>query len=204
MNEMSQLDYRRREPQPQSHALGTLGLWLFLAALTMLFASSLLGYVYIRLAGSSGMSQSSAPQLHFPPLLWASTALVLGVSVAMHQAVQAIALEKHDRFQLWLDLALGLACGFVAVQVPAMYSLLQSHQAAKAGGLHVYALVFTLIMIHALHVVGGIVHLLIVWTKARRNRFDHEHFGPVKHAMMYWHFLDGVWVVMFLTFLTVG
>ena len=61
--------------------------------------------------------------------------------------------------------------------------------------MHVYALVFTLVLIHALHVIGGIVQLLIVWSKARRHRFDHEHYAPVKHAMMYWHFLDGVWVV---------
>jgi heme/copper-type cytochrome/quinol oxidase subunit 3 len=198
-------DYRGREIQPRPHAVGTIGVWLFLAALTMLFGASLVGYIYIRLAGPNSMSQNTQPQpLHFPPLLWVSTVLVLGVSFTMHQAVQTIARERYRPFRFWLNLSLGLGCGFIAIQTPAMLSLLKVHEAMRASGMHVYGLVFTLILIHALHVIGGIVQLILVWVKAKRGLFDHEYFAPVRHAMMYWHFLDAVWVTMFLTFLLIG
>jgi heme/copper-type cytochrome/quinol oxidase subunit 3 len=64
--------------------------------------------------------------------------------------------------------------------------------------------VFFLILVHALHVIGGIITLIRVAYRARKDVFDHENYQPVRHTAMYWHFLDAVWMVMFVTFLAIG
>jgi len=64
--------------------------------------------------------------------------------------------------------------------------------------------VFVLIMVHALHVVGGIVALGIVTFNARHLKYDHENYMGVQFAARYWHFLDVVWVGMFTMFLVMG
>jgi heme/copper-type cytochrome/quinol oxidase subunit 3 len=70
--------------------------------------------------------------------------------------------------------------------------------------LHLYGLIFFLILVHALHVVGGLVGLSVTTAHALQGRYDHERYGGVKHAAMYWHFLDAVWLVMYGCLATAG
>jgi len=194
-----------RTPVPLPRSVGTIGLWLFLAALAMLFGSSMFGYVLIRLTGPEALSQDRHT-LHMPGLLWVSTLLVLGVSLALHLAVDAVRRERHEPLRLWLRTALGLAIGFIVVQTPAMILLVRMHAALRDQGvrLHVYGLIFFLVLLHALHVVGGVIALVRVMVHESKSAFDHEHYLPIHHAAIYWHFLDVVWLVMFGTFLIVG
>ena len=63
---------------------------------------------------------------------------------------------------------------------------------------------FVLVLLHALHVLGGMVVLIRVVVRGRNGVYDHEHYQPIRHTAMYWHFLDFVWLVMFFTFLATG
>jgi len=179
-------------------AAATVGMWLFLAALTMLFGATMIGYAIIR---SRSTSAAALGTLHLPPLLWLSTAVMLLASVTIHRALSAVRLERQAQFRQELVLTCGLAALFVIVQTPSMWQLLHSHSIAAATtpqGIRLYQLIFSLILIHALHVLGGIVGLAVTTAHAFQHRYDHEHYNGVKHAAMYWHFLDGVWIVMFL------
>ena len=196
----------RDTPRYSPRQIATVGLWLFLASLAMLFSASMLGYVLIRLSARRGVEGRPAlpfGSLHFPPELWGSTVLVIGVSIALWQALAAVKRERQGRFRTWLMLSLVFAAGFIAVQTPAMIQLISEHKSLRQipGGTALYGLIFFLVLLHALHVVGGIIVLVRVVILGHRNRYDHEHFSPVKHATMYWHFLDVVWLVMFSTFL---
>jgi heme/copper-type cytochrome/quinol oxidase subunit 3 len=189
------------EPHVVPPGTGTLGMWLFLIALFMLFAAVMVAYLVIRLAG-----KQSPPLhvIHFPKLLWLSTALVICVSLTMSRSLKFLRMERQVEFRRWLMMSLGLAIAFIAVQTPAMIELLKANRQFKHEGIFLYGLVFFLILVHALHVVGGIITLLWVGYVARKNVYDHEHYQPVRYTAMYWHFLDLVWLVMFFTFLVVG
>ena len=189
----------------------TFGMWLFLITLTMLFASGMVGYVFIRLAGA-GMPRPGAmrPAL-LNPLLFSSTALVLLASVAIHMAVARVRRERFRPFIRWLLITDALALGFLTVQAPAMVGLFSQdegigHALGQTGvrDTRLYGLIFVFVLLHALHVLGGMIYLAIVTRRAFAGRYDHEHHTGVRHAAMYWHFLDGVWLLMFGTFLAVG
>jgi cytochrome c oxidase subunit III len=194
---------------------GTVGMILFLAALFMLFAASLLAYVMVRLNGTNA---SPAGSIHLPGLLWLSTAMVIGVSVAMAVATRQIREGMHRSYRKSLTAALALAAGFLTIQAPAMVSIFKQHAALRSSNVAVYGLIFFLILLHALHVIGGMVALVIVTVKAHRGAYerpvskadaatpaasavgplDHD---PIRHTTLYWHFLDCVWIVMFAVFL---
>jgi heme/copper-type cytochrome/quinol oxidase subunit 3 len=180
----------------------TFGLWLFLSSLMMLFAATILGYLVIR------FTSRNAPPLHtltFPAALWASTALVLAGSVAIHRALACVRRERQQPFRTWMVVALLCAVGFVAVQAPSLWLMLTKHfQQARENNIQLYGLVFFLVVVHALHVLGGIIQMFNVTLNAFAGKYDHESHGPVKHAAMYWHFLDVVWIVMFGTLILVG
>jgi cytochrome c oxidase subunit 3 len=194
------LDYRSSSVRvpPLPAGTGALGMRLFLVSLFMLFAAAMVGYAFVRIFGG----QSPPPgSLHFPRLLWLSTALVIGVSVTMSRAVSAVRREKQHAFRAWLSISLALAIGFLLVQAPAMAVLLIEHQRLRAAGLFLYGLVFVLILLHALHVAGGMIALLRISFRSRQGAYDHEHYNPVRHTAWYWHFLDAIWILRFATFL---
>ena len=197
---------------------------LFLLSLTILFAASLLGYVYIRVSNQ----QIPLGSIHLPQALWVSTMMMLASSYTMHRALVAIRLERQPLFRTFLTATLVFAGLFVVIQTPAMSLLYHEHLVAqndhdlqvknqiqqlppKANpdinvdesiasprSIPFYALVMVLILIHALHVIGGMIALGIVAYNGYLGRYDHEHYIGVRNCVMYWHFLDAVWILMFL------
>ena len=181
---------------PVPRRTSTIAIWFFLAALTMLFGSSMLGYFFIRLAGSAA---PSGRVLRLPPLLWVSTIVIVTSSISMARALRFLRREDQKAFRNAIVMTLGLAVTFVAIQTPALAELLRTHQQMQQTGLRLYGMLFFLVLLHALHVLGGIVMLVTVTVRAFKRRYDHEHYTPVYNAALYWHFLDVVWLVMFLS-----
>jgi cytochrome c oxidase subunit 3 len=192
--------------QPSFGNARTLGMYLFLAALTVLFASSLVLFAFMRtraageVPAAAKATQVRVPwgELHYPSTLLLSTVLVVGVSVALAVASRQIRSGKHRTYRNSLTAALALATGFLTVQAPAMVNLLGEHQRFRASGTRLYGLVFFLVLLHALHVLGGMVSL--AWVTLRAHRGEYERAGghdPIRHTTLYWHFLDVVWIVMF-------
>jgi heme/copper-type cytochrome/quinol oxidase subunit 3 len=187
-----------------------IGLYLFLAALGMLFFASLLLYVLLRF---QIFGQASADQVRLSPLAWLSTAILLSGSFTIHLAVSSVRIEHQATFRKYLYLSMALAVLFLVVQTPCMADLLRANhrlqekfQAQRSQNptqekVPLYGLAFCLVLLHALHVLGGIVALVWVTIKASRGKYDHEHYLGVQFAARYWHFLDAVWIIMFAMFL---
>lgn len=179
---------------------GTIGMILFLASLGMLFFASLLAYVFIRFTSKSSPALGAiAP----PSGLWLSTIILLSGSVTMHLAVDAVRRERLLALQRRLLATLFIALAFIAAQSVFLAELLQQHFAARTNNIQLYGLIFFLVLLHAAHVFGGVIALVLVYIGARRGRYDHEHYAPVRHAAFYWHFLDAVWLTMFTLFVVV-
>jgi cytochrome c oxidase subunit III len=185
------------EREPSFASAGTVGMVLFLSALFMLFTASLLAFVWSRYA-----SPKSPPPgaIHLPNELWLSTVLVICVSIALGLATRQLREGRQRACRNSLTAALALAAGFLTVQTPALVKLLQEHEHLRASGLHLYGLIFCLVLLHAAHVVGGMIALVNVTVKAHRGGYERRGGGsknPIRMTTLYWHFLDIVWIVMF-------
>ena len=54
---------------------------------------------------------------------------------------------------------------------------------------------------HGFHVFSGVIINIIMWIKARLGHFDERgHYEMIEKAGLYWHFVDLVWVFVFLCF----
>jgi cytochrome c oxidase subunit III len=194
------------------HRASVIGLWLVLAALGMLFVSSMWLYILMRL---HVFGRTTNEPIHMPLIAWGSTAVLLAGSLTAHRAVTAIRRERLGICLKYLYITSALAVAFLIVQSPCMAQVLGEHrqlaaaaEVNKAPGefapVSLYGLVFVLILLHALHVLGGIVALGVVTWRARGQKYDHENYMGVQFAARYWHFLDIVWITMFTMFLVLG
>jgi len=169
------------------------GMWLFIAALSMLFAASLAGYVVIRLRAPQWPPPGAEP---IPFGLYFSTLILIGSSLTLHGALDSARKNRQPmlRFMLGGTLALGLA--FLVSQALA-WSAMVTAQLGHEPNLYSFTF-FVLTMLHAAHVLGGIIPLAITTYKGSRGTYTPDWNLPLKLLGMYWHFLLVVWLVMFL------
>ncbi|MEM8737838.1 MAG: cytochrome c oxidase subunit 3 [Planctomycetota bacterium] len=201
-----------RKPHQVPRGTGMVGMYLFLAALAMLFFSSMLGYVLVRWSKTRVVYEPGSPDvirypatapplgsIHPPMGLLLSTLVILASSFTIHWALKNVRLERQAKFRAGLAATLGLSVVFLLVQTPSMWQLLAGHDAANRDNT-MLGVIFFLVLVHALHVLGGIIPLAVVTYRAGQDRYDHEHYEPVRYVALYWHFLDVVWLFMFGVF----
>lgn len=181
-------------------AAGTMGMRLFLLSLGILFAASLIGYVSIRMT-ALGKAVDIPP---LPRALWASTALLLVSSATVQAAVNAARAERWDRLRRAVTATTVLGFAFLAVQTACWIDWAGPMRETLAGSERRFLLTafYVLTGLHAAHVVGGLVPLSVITSRAWRGRYpDGGGHAGVLYAALYWHFLDGVWIVLFATLL---
>jgi cytochrome c oxidase subunit III len=134
------------------------------------------------------------PDVHLEVVRTAiATVVLLASSVTMHAAVLAARRVDRRSAARWLLVTVGLGAIFVANLV------WEYVEAPFALGDHGYGSVFYLLTgFHGLHLVGGMVFLAsVAGIIVGRSRAPAER--TVEMAAYYWHFVDVVWVAMFVT-----
>ena len=197
--------------KPALRAARSIGMWLFLAALFVLFASSLIGYALVRYQATWAPEEQPRDRIlipvplgtiEIPWMFWISTVLVVGVSIWVSRAVRRLRAGFQRSYRNALIAAMAMATGFVTIQTPAMLQLLSQHNVLfSTHSNNLYRLIFFFVLVHALHVLGGMVSLGWVAYKAARGEHDSANINPIRFAAIYWHFLDGVWIAMFALFM---
>ena len=173
--------------------------YLFLASLTVFFIASLVTYCIIRTQAFQPINRSYEA-LQLPMTFWNSTGLLVLISVFLQRACWLVNRERQKEFRRWLVWAWFSAVVFMIIQAFGMHDLLTHHFTKTDGTTKVYGMSFTLALIHALHVLGGMIFLAYVMWQATRNKYDHERHFAVDHCAAYWHFLDVVWFTMLVMF----
>jgi len=187
--------------------------YLFIASLTMFFIGSLITYCVIRTESFRTLQYSydaatatfvpstlTYEPLRLPVSFWLSTSLLVGISLFLQRAVGFVRRENQIQFRQSLIWAWGISVAFVVIQCFGMSELVTQHFSQTDGSTKVYGMSFTLALIHALHVIGGMVFLAFVIYQSFRNKYDHERHWAVDHCAGYWHFLDVVWFAMLIVF----
>lgn len=178
---------------------GEQGAWLFLASLSVFFVACMVLYaiyVLLRIAPQAGEIQP----FFLPRGFLLTTVNLVAISVLLHLAVGAIRRERRVDFARYLILSAVLAVAFLVLQGSGLTWMVQEMQRPGPTMQSLYGLTFVLVILHALHVVGGAAGMVFLLFGLARGSYDHERYFPVRFCAMYWHFLDGVWVIMLAGF----
>ncbi len=175
------------------------GAWLLIASLSVFFiACTILYAIYVVLRVAPGGGQLQP--FYVPQLFVLTTVNLLAISVLLHLAVAAVRREKRVDFARYIVLAFTLSIVFFMIQGSALSWMVGELLKPAAAVSNLYGLTFFLVVIHALHVVGGVAGLTFLLFGMYRGSYDHERNFPVRFCAMYWHFLDFVWVLMLASF----
>ena len=128
--------------------------------------------------------------------LW-NTIVLLGSSVTVHFAHSAIKKDDRKKFLIWLGVTVTMGVIFLVLQVEEYMHAYQHMGLTLETG--VYGTTFFMLTgFHGAHVTMGTIMLLIQFLRGLKGHFNSEDQFGFEAASWYWHFVDVVWVGLFI------
>lgn len=172
----------------------------FLVSEFAFFSTLIMAYVIYLGQSAVGPTPGEALSLG---LVMATTACLLLSSVTVHFAESALRAGRGGQFTALWGVSIVLGVLFLAGTGYEWYDLIV-HQGLTISRNLFGTTFFTLVGFHAAHVTVGVFLLTLMLVLHVRGRLIGPHPLGVQLVSWYWHFVDGVWVVVFLVVYVVG
>ena len=181
-------------PAPRRVAAGRDKAWwgmlVVIATEGMIFLVLLAAYFFLR----ASSSEWPPAGVELPELFQTSifTAVLLGSSLPVFWADAAVKRGHVGRAQLGLLLSWLMGVAFL------VHTALDFEQLHFGWRDHAYgSIYYTVIGLHALHVVVGLLFSAVVQLKLQRGMLDANRHKTLDVFSLYWHFVDAVWIFVF-------
>lgn len=167
-------------------------LWLGIISIIMVFAGLTSGYVVSR-------GRSSWMYFELPLMFWYSTFTIVASSVSLFWAGSSAKKNKLKQVTLGIFITLLLGVLFAVFQFRAWSELTQNNvffagKMSNVAGSYLYVLSG----LHLLHLAGGLIALLVMLFKSLKLKYDDQNLLGLQLGSIYWHFLDFLWIYLFL------
>ena len=177
---------------------GRVGMFCLIAAETAIFTIFVVAYIFYIGKSASGPQPKDVLAL---PIL--NTICLLSSSVTITFALRALARGARGAFNGWWAATIALGGYFL------FGTGLEWKHLIYDKGLSIQTNLFgttfySLVGLHAFHVVLGLVMLLIVMALALAGAVRTEHHRRIDILSLYWHFVDGIWIVVFTVVYVIG
>jgi cytochrome c oxidase subunit III len=167
-------------------------LWIGQVSIAMMFAGLTSGYIVRRDTGTW-------LKFDLPFTFWISTALILISSATMNWGLQSARKNSLKVLPNAILTTLLLGVGFGVFQFISWYILISKDiyftgVQSSASGSYLYVIS----ALHLCHILGGLIALSIIYVKSLRKKYSADNYLGIKLCAIYWHFLDGLWIYLFL------
>jgi cytochrome c oxidase subunit 3 len=166
-----------------------LGVWVGFGGIVMVFAA-LTSAMVVR----SGLSDDWKA-FDLPGVLWLSTAVLLLSSISIEKAKRAMRDGLEAGLRRWLSVTAMLGACFLATQLAGWSELADRgiYIATNPSSSFFYLLTAG----HGLHLFGGLLALTYVVFRVWRATAWATKEAAIEGTVLYWHFMDGLWVYLF-------
>ena len=179
-------------------ARGPAGMYCLIAAEAAIFTIFVVAYIFY--IGKSVSGPQPHDVLRVPVFL---TICLLSSSLTIHFAVKLLSKGRVISFALWWLLTVALGAVFLAGTVREWSHLIHDEGLTIQTNLF-GTTYYSLVGLHAFHVTVGLLALVTVLIFTLLGNVRREHTERAEVLSMYWHFVDVVWVVVFIVVYIVG
>jgi len=168
----------------------------------LLFAMVSMFMMFAGLTSAFIVSKSRVDWLkdfQLPTAFYVSTALIVACSVTFHLAKKAIQKDNRSLTTMMLLATLLLGVSFVVSQFEGFGQIIASgYYMTGQGSSITVTFLYIIAFMHLLHLAGGIISLLIIIYNHFKQKYNSTQTLGIELGAMYWHFLDLLWVLLFL------
>jgi cytochrome c oxidase subunit 3 len=126
-----------------------------------------------------------------------NTILLLTSSVTLHFAHVSLEKSKRNAIAVWLGLTVMLGIAFLILQVEEYAHAYQEMGLTLTSGIYGNTF-FLLTGFHGMHVTLGTVFLIVLLVRVLKGHFDPDKHFAFQAGSWYWHFVDVVWLCLFI------
>jgi len=177
---------------------GTVGMACLILAEAAIFIIFVVAYIYY--IGKSLSGPTPAQVLELPIF---GTVCLLSSSLTVHFAVSALRKGKMRQCTLQLAATVLLGSIFLVTTAREWYHLIHDEGLTIQTNLF-GTTYYSLVGLHATHVVVGLTMLSLVLGCSLFGLVKEEHSEKLEVLSLYWHFVDAIWVVVFLVVYVLG
>ncbi len=167
-------------------------LWVAIGSIIMMFAGLTSAYIVKR-------EQPGWTTFEIPRSLWFSTGVILLSSLSIQLAVKAFKEREMRRYRNLISLTAFLGILFITLQWVSFTIIWKSGVSFRGSGAGQF--LYVIAGLHALHVIGGVIALVVTFLKAFSGKIRSYNPVPLEVLSTYWHFVDFLWIYLFIFFL---
>lgn len=170
-------------------------LYFGIASLVMSFAGLTSAYII------SSKREDWLTDFQLPQAFTISTLLILLSSLTMYVAFKALNQQKRSMTTSMLVATFVLGLLFVFFQFKGYSEMISSGyyltgEASNVTMSYIYVISF----LHIAHVIAGMISLIVVIYNHFKQKYNHKEYLGFELAMIFWHFVDILWIYLFLFF----
>ena len=177
---------------------GRVGMYCLIAAEAAIFTIFVVAYIFY--IGKSASGPQPKDVLHAPIFY---TVCLLSSSLTIHIAIRQLTEGSTAAFGRWWLLTILLGGTFLFGTAKEWNHLLFDEGLTVSTNLF-GTTYYSLVGLHGFHVTMGLLAFIIVALFYFTGRLGREHAERLEVLSMYWHFVDAVWVVVFLVVYVIG
>ncbi|MEP7255988.1 MAG: cytochrome c oxidase subunit 3 [Ferruginibacter sp.] len=164
-------------------------LWVGIGSLLMMFAGLTSAYIVKR-------NQANWQTFDLPQLFWYSTAAIVLSSATIFLAEKAFKQREMSKYRSLLSATVILGVLFIVFQLLGFQQLWAKGITLQANVS--YSFLYVIVGLHAAHVVGGLIALILLFAKAFSKKTRNYNIVPVELVSTYWHFVDILWIYLLI------
>jgi len=181
------VDDQRKKIHPHKFAL-----WIAIGSIIMMFAGLTSAYIVKR-------DQPGWTSFDTPRTFWYSTVAILISSLTMQMALRDFKKRRMQNYRILIGITAFLGITFIVLQWISFQQIWNSGVTFKGSGAGQF--LYVIAGLHALHVLGGIIALLLTFIKAFATKRRSYSSISLEVVATYWHFVDLLWIYLFIFFL---
>ena len=164
-----------------------------MASMTMMFAGIVSAFVV------SKSREDWMKDFQFPSAFYFSTLTIILCSVTFHLAKKAMQKDNRQSTTALLLLTLAFGIGFVLFQFEGFHQLMdQEYYFTGPQSNITTTFLYVIATLHLAHLAGGIISLLIIIYNHFKQKYNSTQLLGIELGAIYWHFLDFLWICLFL------
>lgn len=164
-------------------------LWVGIGSLMMMFAGLTSAYIVKR-------NQANWQSFDLPQLFWYSTIAIFLSSVTIYLAEKAFKQRDMKKYRQLLTATVMLGVLFMVLQALGFQQLWAKGITLQANVS--YSFLYVIVGLHAAHVFGGVIALVVLFAKAFSVKTRNYNSVPVELVSTYWHFVDVLWIYLLI------
>jgi cytochrome c oxidase subunit 3 len=168
-------------------------LWFGIVGLSMMFAGLTSAYIV------SKERKDWLTDFQLPPAFYISTAVIILSSLTMILTKRAIKNNATGQARLFLGATLLLGIGFVYLQFVGFDEIIANGYFFTGSESNVTtSFIYAFVITHIAHVVVGLIVLVVMFVNNLRGKYSADNMLGISLGATFWHFVDVLWVYLFL------